>query len=130
MFFARGMTTIVNTTPFNVANESFVALKDMRIYVPGFGSVNKLGKYVPAYIEVGVVVALLTVIILFCVLRWTSQGRKFYAVGGNSQSALMLGINVRKTKFLSHLICGYQFKWSFEEALADWFEDNDRKGLK
>ena len=26
--------------------------------------------------------------------------------------------------------CGYKFKWSFEEALADWFEDNDRKGLK
>ena len=26
--------------------------------------------------------------------------------------------------------CGYQFKWSFEEALSDWFEDNDRKGLK
>lgn len=24
--------------------------------------------------------------------------------------------------------CGYQFKWSFEEALADWFEDNNRKG--
>ena len=26
--------------------------------------------------------------------------------------------------------CGYQCKWSFEEALADWFEDNDRQGLK
>ena len=26
--------------------------------------------------------------------------------------------------------CGYQFKWNFEEALADWFEDNDRLGLK
>jgi hypothetical protein len=26
--------------------------------------------------------------------------------------------------------CGYQFKWSFEEALADWFEDKDKKGLK
>lgn len=26
--------------------------------------------------------------------------------------------------------CGYQFKWSFEEALADWLEDNDRQGLK
>ena len=25
--------------------------------------------------------------------------------------------------------CGYQFKWSFEEALEDWFEDNDRMGL-
>ncbi len=25
--------------------------------------------------------------------------------------------------------CGYKFQWSFEEALEDWFEDNDRKGL-
>ena len=106
MFFARGMTTIVNTNPFNVQNEAFVALKETRVIVPGFGSVNKLGKYVPAYIEIGVVVALLIVIVLFCVLRWTKLGRSFYAVGGNSQSALMLGINVKRTKFLSHLICG------------------------
>lgn len=107
MFFARGMTTIVNTNPFNVQNEAFVEVKETRIIVPGFGSVNKLGNYVNAYIEIGVVVALLTVIILFCILRWTKLGRSFYAVGGNSQSALMLGINVKKTKFLSHLICGF-----------------------
>ena len=25
--------------------------------------------------------------------------------------------------------CGYKFKWSFEEALKDWFNDNGRKGL-
>lgn len=106
MFFARGMTTIVNTFPFNVENEEFVALKETRIIVPGLGSVNKVGKYVDAYIEIGVVVALLVVIVLFCVLRWTRQGRAFYAVGGNSQSALMLGINVKRTKFYSHLICG------------------------
>ena len=51
-------------------------------------------------------VALLLVIVLLCVLRWTKLGRAFYAVGGNSQSALMLGINVKRTKFLSHLISG------------------------
>ena len=39
-------------------------------------------------------------------LRWTKLGRSFYAVGGNQQSALMLGINVKRTRFLSHLICG------------------------
>ncbi len=105
MFFARGMTTIVNTNPFNVANEEFVALKDVRVVVPGMGSINKLGKYVNAYVEIGVLVAILVVIILFCVLRWTRLGRSFYAVGGNNQSALMLGINVKRTKFLSHLIC-------------------------
>ncbi len=106
MFFARGMTTIVNTYPFNVENEAFVKLKETRITVPGLGSINKLGKYVNAYIEIGVVVAILVVIILFCVLRWTKLGRHFYAVGGNNQSALMLGINVKRTKFLSYLLCG------------------------
>lgn len=106
MFFARGMTTIVNSAPFNVANEAFVALKESRVIVPGMGSVNKLGKYVNAYVEIGVVAALIIVIVLFCVLRWTKLGRSFYAVGGNRQSALMLGINVKRTRFLSHLICG------------------------
>ena len=62
--------------------------------------------YFPAYIEIGVVVAIALVVILFIVLRYTKLGRSFYAVGGNKQSALMLGINVRRTKFLSHVICG------------------------
>ncbi|MDO5574162.1 MAG: sugar ABC transporter permease YjfF [bacterium] len=106
MFFARGMTTIVNTNPFNVENQAFVALKETRIIIPGLGSINKLGKYVNAYVEIGVLVAVLVVIILFCVLRWTKLGRGFYAVGGNNQSALMLGINVKRTKFLSYLLCG------------------------
>ncbi len=106
MFFARGMTTIVNTSPFNVENEAFVALKMTRVNVPGLGSVNKIGKYVPAYVEIGVLVALLVVVVMFVMLRWAKLGRNFYAVGGNKQSALMLGINVKRTKFLSHLICG------------------------
>ena len=106
MFFARGMTTIVHTNPFNVENEKFVALKDTRIIIPFLGSENRLGKYVDAYIQIGVVVAILVVIVMYCVLKWTKQGRNFYAVGGNSQSALMLGINVKKTKFISYIISG------------------------
>lgn len=107
MFFARGLTTIVNSNPFNVENEAFVALKGTRIIIPGLGSVNKIGKYVDAYIEIGVIIALLVVVVMFVLLKWTKLGRSFYAVGGNSQSALMLGINVKRTKFLSHLLCGF-----------------------
>ena len=106
MFFARGMTTIVHTNPFNVENEAFVALKDTRVVVPGMGTVNRIGKYVDAYVEIGVIVAILIVVLLFFVLRYTKLGRGFYAVGGNRQSALMLGINVKRTRFLAHLICG------------------------
>ncbi len=105
MFFARGMTTIVNTEPFNVANEQFVALKNTRIKIPFLGSVNKKGVFVPAYIEIGVVIALLVVVLFFMILRWSKLGRWFYAVGGNRTSALMLGINVKMTRFYAHLIC-------------------------
>ena len=105
MFFARGMTTIVNTAPFNVADEEFTALKLARIVIPGMGTTNKKGIYVPAYVEIGVIVALIVVAVMFVVLRWTKLGRSFYAVGGNKQSALMLGVNVKRTKFLSHMIC-------------------------
>lgn len=105
MFFARGMTTIVHTNPFNVQNEKFTALKNTRVTIPGLGSVNRKGIYVDAYIELGVIVAILVVILLFCALRWTKVGRNFYAVGGNQQSALMLGINVKRTKFVAHMIC-------------------------
>lgn len=106
MFFAKGMTTIVNSTQFNVENEAFQAFKGIRVYVPFVGSVNKLGKYIPAYVEPGVIIALVVVILLFVLLRWGKLGRSFYAVGGNNQSANMLGINVKRTKFLAHLLCG------------------------
>ncbi len=105
MFFAKGMTTIVSKEPIRVTNEAFLAVKETRITVPGMGSVNKLGQYVPAYVEVGVVVALAVVVLLFCLLRWGKLGRGFYAVGGNNQSASMLGVNVRRTKFLAHVLC-------------------------
>ena len=106
MFFARGLTTIVNTEPFNVANEAFNKLKMTRVIVPGLGSLNRRGVYIDAYVEIGVIVALLVVLLMFCMLRWTKLGRSFYAVGGNQQSAMMLGINVKRTKFISHVLCG------------------------
>ena len=105
MFFAKGMTTIVSKEPVRVTNEGFLAVKETRIIVPGLGSNNKLGVYIPAYVEVGVIIALVVVVLLFCMLRWSKLGRSFYAVGGNSQSANMLGINVCRTKFLAHVLC-------------------------
>ena len=39
-------------------------------------------------------------------LRYVKLGRNIYALGGNQQSALMLGINVNRTRFLSYVISG------------------------
>lgn len=105
MFFAKGMTTIVNPNPINIQNEQFIAAKDTHILLNGIGYLNKKGKFITAYVEPGVIVALVIVVLLFILLKWTKLGRSFYAVGGNAGSANMLGINVRRTKFLAHLLC-------------------------
>ncbi len=106
LFFAKGMTTIVSSDRIAVTFEPFVKLCRTEVTIPFLGSVNKKGIFIPAYVEVGVIVALAVVVILFCLLRWTKLGRNFYAVGGNNQSANMLGINVKLTKFLAHVLCG------------------------
>lgn len=40
---------------------------------------------------------------------------------------LQVSTNISGTKMST---CGYQFKWTFEEALMDWFEDNDQTCLE
>lgn len=106
MFLARGLTTIVNSNQFNVANKSFNKLKSLRIHLPGIGSYTRSGKFIQAYIEPGTVVALAAVIILFIFLRHIRTGREFYAVGGNPDNADMMGINVKKIRLVSHALCG------------------------
>ncbi len=106
MFFARGMTTIVSVAPRTAVNEAFLALKAFRIVIPGIGSYGKAGNFIPARIELGVVIALAVVLAIFIVLKWTRFGRNLYAIGGNNQSALMLGINVKRTRFFSYLLSG------------------------
>ena len=106
LFFAKGLTTIISSDRISITNEAFVKLCKYEVTIPFLGSVNKKGIFIPAYVEVGVVVALAMVVLLFCLLKWTKLGRNFYAVGGNNQSANMLGINVKFTKFLAHVLCG------------------------
>jgi len=106
MFFAKGLTTIVSDAPRTAEQVSFVALKQFRIVFQSFGSYGKNGNFIPAKIELGVLVALAIVLILMAMLKWTRFGRNLYAIGGNSQSAMMLGINVKRTRFFSYLLCG------------------------
>ena len=105
MFFARGMITIISVDP-QKAPQNLMDILQTRIEIPWLGSVNKKGVLIPARMEIGVVIALVIVVLVYLLLKKRQLGRSFYAVGGNRQSALMLGVNVRRTRFMAHLICG------------------------
>lgn len=106
MFFARGMTTILSVNPQKVSHEGFQSLRDVKIEISWLGYTAKNGNLVPARMELGVVIAFICVIAVFILLKYLRLGRCFYAMGGNQQSALMLGINVKRTRFISYVLSG------------------------
>ena len=106
MFLARGLTTILSVNPVKVAHEGFLELVKTKLQIPWLGYVAQNGNLIPAKIEIGAVTAVAVVILMFLLLRYTKLGRSIYAVGGNRQSALMLGINVKRTVFWSYVISG------------------------
>ena len=106
MFLARGLTTILSVNPVKVTHEGFLALVKAKLQISWLGYTAQNGNLIPAKIEIGAVTAVAVVIVMFLLLRYTRLGRSVYAVGGNRQSALMLGINVKRTLFWSYVISG------------------------
>lgn len=46
-------------------------------------------------------------VIVFIVLSLTRYGRIFYAIGGNSEAARLVGVNIYKYRILSYIISGF-----------------------
>ena len=111
MFFARGMTAVISTKQMSItqeANATFYAWANAKINLPAFlGYANKKGIIQVPYIRVGVIVALLVLVIIFLVLRYTRFGRALYAVGGSEQSAAMMGLDVKKAKLKAYMLSSF-----------------------
>lgn len=107
MFFARGMTAIISTEMISIKNAMFLSWAQEKIYLPFGGYVNKKGVTIYPYIYPSVVMALIALVVVFLILKYTKFGRSIYAVGGNEQSALLMGLNVKRTKLKVYVIDGF-----------------------
>jgi ribose/xylose/arabinose/galactoside ABC-type transport system permease subunit len=106
LFLAQGLLTTLHKDPINVTMPAFVSLRDFKIVISWLGTQNRLGVFIPCEIKPGVIIVVVLVVLLAALMKWSRFGRNVYAVGGNSQSARMLGINVKRTIFFSYVICG------------------------
>ncbi len=106
MFFARGMTAVLSTQQISITEDFFVMLSNIKVKIPfGIGSyVNTKGILQTPYVRITVIVALLAVAVTFFVLGYTKFGRSIYAVGGNQQSATLMGLDVKKTKLKTYML--------------------------
>jgi simple sugar transport system permease protein len=112
MFFARGMTAVISTQQVSITSSPLLTyLANLKINIPfNIGAyLNKRGMLMVPYIRVTVLIALAVVVVTFLILRYTRFGRSLYAVGGNQQSAGLMGLDVKKTRLraymLSSLLC-------------------------
>lgn len=110
MFFARGMTAVISTNQLSITAEvsqTFYDWANFRIYLPFGGVANRQGVVIMPYFGVGVVIALLVLVAIFLMLRYTRFGRSLYAVGGSQQSAAMMGLNVEQTQLKAYVLCSF-----------------------
>ena len=96
MFLARGLCYTISLNSISITDPTFTHLAQMRIHFPG-------GLFVSA----SALLAVLVVAVAFYVLHYTRLGRNVYAVGGNEQSALLMGLPVARTKLAVYAISGF-----------------------
>lgn len=106
MFFARGMISVVNTKSVPISNELFMKWSSAKMYIPFLFNERKNGTRDIAYLTPAAIVAIIVLVLVIILMKKTKFGRSMYAVGGNTQSALLMGIDVKRTKFMAHVLCG------------------------
>lgn len=105
MFFARGMTAVISTNQVSISsNAFFIGLANAKIKLPFGGYMNNKGVLQIPFMRITVVAALVVLAAVFLMLRYTKFGRSLYAVGGNEQSATMMGLDVKKTKLKAYML--------------------------
>ena len=106
MFFARGMISVIRPVSVPITDPTFLSWSGAKLYIPFLYNVRRNGTHDVAYLVPAGMVVLVVLIALVIICKYTKFGRSLYAVGGNAQSALLMGLDPKKTKFLAHTLCG------------------------
>ncbi|MDS0524225.1 sugar ABC transporter permease YjfF [Clostridium sp. SHJSY1] len=96
MFFARGASYIISIDTITIDNPVFVSISSTRISIlPG------------AFISINVIVSLVVVAAAAYMLKFTRVGRTIYAIGGNENSAKLMGLPVERTKIFVYTFSSF-----------------------
>jgi simple sugar transport system permease protein len=101
MFLARGLAFGINQESQGISHRFYTAVQDFSIPLPARASMGVTALCFLSYLLVGIALT-----------HWTRFGRNVFAVGGNEQSARLMGLPVSSTR-----IGVYAFN-GFSSALA------------
>ena len=96
MFFARGMCFFISLDAITIKDPFYRALS--------LGRIHLVGK---SFISIHVAIALIVLAVAIYLAHLTRFGRTVYAMGGNEQSARLMGLPVARTKVLVYMLSGF-----------------------
>ncbi|OKH87184.1 galactofuranose ABC transporter, permease protein YjfF [Thalassospira sp. TSL5-1] len=95
MFFLRGMCFLINLDSVPISHDFVSAFAGFRIPLPGRG-----------WLSASAMVMLVAVLVGMVIAHYTRFGRNVYAIGGDRQSAQLLGIPVERTIIQVYTLSG------------------------
>jgi ribose/xylose/arabinose/galactoside ABC-type transport system permease subunit len=96
MFLARGLCYLISIDSISISDESYAAISQYRLHFTEDASIS-----------VGAMLALAVLAAGLYLARATAFGRAVYAIGGNEQSALLMGLPVARTLVLVYTLSGF-----------------------
>jgi simple sugar transport system permease protein len=94
MFLARGLCYLISIESITIDQPFFVAVSQTQI------------PFLGGFLSPGAVIALIVLLLAVWLAHFTPFGRAVYAVGGNEQSAAMMGLSVGRTKVAVYALSG------------------------
>jgi len=95
LYFARGLCYVISLETIGITNDFWQKASQMQIYI---GS---------SFISTSVVIAVVILLAGMFISRYTKFGRTVFAIGGNEQSAILMGLPVARTKILLYGFSGF-----------------------
>jgi simple sugar transport system permease protein len=96
LFLFRGLCLVISKESISINDSLVGTLAQTHVTLPG-GS----------FLSIAAVVSLVVLAVAFYVLHYTRFGRRVYAIGGNEQSALLMGLPVAGTKIAVYTVSGF-----------------------
>ena len=107
LWFARGMCFFISDDAIAIDHQVYTLLGQTKILIPGLAELAWKRGTPPPFISIPVFVALVLFVVAIFVAHFTRYGRTVYAIGGNEQSARLMGLPVDTTKVAVYTMNGF-----------------------
>ncbi|MFJ5728003.1 galactofuranose ABC transporter, permease protein YjfF [Streptomyces paradoxus] len=95
LFLFRGLCLVISKESISIGDSTVSSMAQTRVSL-GLGELS-----------IGAIVALVVLAAAFYILHYTRFGRRVYAIGGNEQSALLMGLPLGGTKIAVYTVSGF-----------------------